>query len=271
MFPNNLLCQININGIITDLNNKPVEFLEVQLQNKDSIIFKSTLTNIYGDFKVTVEKGDYSLLIRQLGKILKTQKIIVMQDSDLGIIQVAENQQKLNEVTVVANKKLIERKVDRIVFNFENSISANIGDAIDALKITPNIRVTTEQVSMIGKSNMAVMINDKIINLSGDDLINFLRTIASDNIKSIEVITNPPAKYDAEGNSGLINIKLKKIKADSWNSTINSGYKRNTYSTGNIGGTYSFQKNKISLVVNTNYSNGAIQGIENSKIIIVVR
>ncbi len=265
-FPSKLLSQVNISGQITDKSNKSIEFIEVQLQNKDSIIVKSELTNIDGKFTIVSEKGQYQLLIKQLGKILQRQKVNADQDTYVGVIQVSENQQQLKEVVVNSKKKLIERKVDRLIFNVENSVSASGGDAIDALKITPNIKVKNDEISMIGKSSMGVMIDDKIMKLSGEDLINFLKTISTDNIKSIEVITNPPAKYEAEGNSGLINIKLKKAKKDSWSATLNSAFKQSTYSTGNIGGSFNYQKNKISLIANTNYSNGSIQGIENSKI-----
>ena len=204
-----LFSQVNIGGQIKDKDNKSIEFLEVQLQNKDSIIVKSELTDVDGKFKIIAEKGEYHLLIKQLGKILQKQKVSANQDIDIGVIQVVVNQQQLQKVLITSKKKLIDRKVDRLVFNVENSISSAGGDAIDALKITPNIRVQNDKISMIGRSGMGIMVDDKLIQLSGDDLINFLKTISSDNIKSIEVITTPPAKYSAEGNSGLVNIKLK--------------------------------------------------------------
>lgn len=156
--------------------------------------------------------------------------------------------------------------MDRLIFNVENSISPPGGDAIDALKVTPSIRVQNDMITMIGKSGMSVMVDDKLIQLSGDDLVNFLKTISSDNIKNIEVITTPPAKYSVEGNSGLVNIKLKKAKKDSWNASINSAYRQATYVTGSIGGNFNYQKNKISIFSNLNYSNGASAPVETSKI-----
>ncbi|NAW51840.1 hypothetical protein GNY06_10860 [Elizabethkingia argentiflava] len=115
---------------------------------------------------------------------------------------------QIEEVEIIAKKKLIERKIDRLVFNVENSISAAGGDAMQALSLMPGVRVIDEKISVVGKNNVSVMVNDRIIPLSGDDLTNFLKTISSDNIKSIEIITTPPAKYDAEGNGGLINIEV---------------------------------------------------------------
>ena len=267
LFSSNLFSQINISGQIKNQDDKSIEFLEIQLQNKDSIIVKSELTNFDGKFIITAEKGEYKLLIKQFGKTLQNKIINADQNINIGIIQVTNDQQQLKEVIIKSRKKIIERKVDRLVFNIENSISSSGGDAIDALKITPSIRVQNETINMIGKNGMSVMIDDKIIQLSGADLINFLKTIKSDDIKNIEVISNPPAKYDAEGNSGLINIKLKKTKLDSWNATLNSTYKQTTYPSDSNGGSYNYQKNKLSFYTNINYVNGSKKGVEEEKII----
>lgn len=183
----------------------------------------------------------------------------IAQDSIKSIVE-----KQIQEVEIVAKKKLIERKVDRLVFNVENSISATGGDALDALKITPGIRVQNNQVSMIGKSGMGVMVDDKLIQLSGDDLVNYLKTIPSDNIKNIEVITTPPAKYDAQGNSGIINIRLKRAKHNSWNSSIRSTYTQTTYPAGSLGGSFNYNKNKISIESDLGYTNGSISPTYNT-------
>jgi outer membrane receptor protein involved in Fe transport len=262
--PNQLFSQINISGQIVNQNNKPVELIEIQLQNKDSVLVKSELTNTEGKFAITIEKGEYLLFVKQLGTVLYRQKINVDQDHYLGEIRIIENQQQLEEVVITKKKKLIERKVDRLIFNVENSISASGGDAIDALKLTPRVKVQNEQISMIGKSGMLVMIDDRLIQLSGDDLINYLKTLKADDIKSIEVITNPPAKYNAEGNSGLINIKFKKAKNDAWNASVRTLYQQASYPTGVIGTGYNLQKNKITLITNFTYSDGSNAPFESS-------
>lgn len=128
---------------------------------------KVNLQNAEGKFIIETEKGEYSLLVRQLGVIYHKQKINVNQDTYIGIINITEkNEQQLQEV-VITSKKLIEKKVDRLVFNVENGISASGSDAIDALKLTPRVKVQNEQISMIGKSGMLIMIDDRIIQLSG--------------------------------------------------------------------------------------------------------
>lgn len=266
LLQNQVFSQIKISGEIKDEKNNPIEFIEIQLQNKDSIIFKSELTNDKGKFMIETEKGEYTLLIRQLGVIYHKQKVNATQDTYIGIIKIIEKQQLLQEVVITSKKKLIERKVDRLIFNVENSISASGGDAIDALKVTPRVKVKNDNISMIGKNNMSVMIDDKLILLTGDELINFLKSIPSDNIKGIEVITTPPAKYDAEGNSGLINIKLKKTKLNQWNASIRSSYIQSTYPKGSFGGNFDYQKNKFSLYSNFNFVNGSNAPVETNKI-----
>ncbi len=130
-------------------------------------------------------------------------------------------------------------------------------DAVEVLAYAPRLRVENEQISMIGKSQMRVMINDKDLNLDGDALITYLRSIPSDNIDKIEIITTPPAKYDAQGNSGIINIVLKKSKQEQWNATVRSSYLQTTYSGYGIGGGYAMQKGKYTLSADINQAGGA--------------
>jgi outer membrane receptor protein involved in Fe transport len=155
---------------------------------------------------------------------------------------------QIEAVEIKAKKKLIERKIDRLVFNVDQSIAAAGGDALDALKQTPGLRVQNNQIAMVGKSNMAVFVDDKRVMLSGEDLMNYLRSIASDNIKSIEVITTPPAKYDAEGNSGILNIKLKKARKDYWSTTLRASASQATYLSGRTGLNVAYQQGKFGVL-----------------------
>lgn len=127
---------------------------------------------------------------------------------------------KIEEVSVTGRKKIFEKKVDRTVFNVENSVASQGMDAVEALKKTPMVRATDDALSIAGKNSVQVMVNDRLLNLSGQELINYLKTLRSDDIAKIEVITTPPAKYDANGKSGLINIVLKKNVNLGWNGTL---------------------------------------------------
>lgn len=238
--------QVQLSGKIVQPNQVAVALAEVQLTNKDSISTNSKLTNHQGLFVMAIEKGTYRLKVLQLGVIRYQKTIELNSDTNLGNITITEEKQ-LQEVVVTNQKKLIDRKIDKLVFNVENSISTKGGTAIDALKLTPKIKVQHNKIEMIGKSKMSVMIDDKFMQISGDDLIIFLNSISADNIKSIEVIATPPAKYDAEGNSGIVNIKLKKAKKDNWSSTIRNATTKASYWQQTNGINFMYQKNKWSL------------------------
>jgi len=130
-----LFAQIKITGKVVSSVNAPIEFAEVILITKDSIAIKSELTNERGAFLFEAKSGWYEIQMRQTNKILFSKALDLNADLDLGLIQV-NNINHLESVIVEGKKKLIERKVDRLIFNVENSISATGGDALDALNIT---------------------------------------------------------------------------------------------------------------------------------------
>ncbi|POR21323.1 hypothetical protein BWK58_12560 [Flavobacterium columnare] len=257
--------QFVITGKLMKENNQPITMAEVILLTSENKAIISQLINEQGDFKLISEKGNYTIQIKQLETILIEKSIKLDQDINLGILY-PEITKKLNEVSIITPKKIIERKVDRVVFNVQNSTRAASGDALEALKVTPGIQVQNDGITMIGKSRMGLMIDGRLMQLSGDDLTNYLKTISADNIKSIEVITTPPAKYSAEGNSGLVNIILKKTKNDNWNASIRTNFRQSSFTTGGLGTTFTYKKNKNSFVISTLYSNGSYKGIENSTI-----
>lgn len=256
--------QFNISGEVHE-DDIPFTYLEVVLYDANQRALTSVFTDEKGFFIFKVEKGNYILEGRILGKILFKKIFQVDENVNLGKIQV-ESTQELEGVIVTARKNLIERKIDRLVFNVENAVSVTGGNALDALKITPRIKVVNDQISMIGKGGMMVMINERPLQLSGDDLSNFLKTLNAEDIKNIEVINNPPSKYSAEGNSGIINIVTKKGKNDAWNASIRTIYQQATYATGNTGGSFNVQHRKIEFNSNITYANGSNAPDETSKI-----
>lgn len=251
-----LYAQFNIKGQILDAESKTLEFVEIIVLNSDSSAIASELTELDGSFNIpNIEKGNYDIIIRSFSGILNTQAVLVEKDIDLGIITV-NDVVVLKEVVITSQKPLIERKVDRTVFNVGSSALATGGDALDALRVTPGVSVQNDAISIIGKSSMAVMVDGRLLQLSGEDLLNYLQSISSDDIKSIEVITTPPAKYEAEGNSGLINIKLKKGKNNSWGNSIRTSYIQTTYPAGSLGNSFYYNKNKLSLSANVDAKKG---------------
>ena len=251
----NANCQKTLSGKLLNQNKKPIEFAEVLLTTATNKIISNQLSTENGSFSFSVSNGNYILKVNQANYEIYTATVEVLSDIDLGEIIIIEKVNELNEINIVTKKKLIERKVDRLVFNVANSIGATGGDAVDALKLTPSIRILNDKIVMIGKSGMAVMVDDRVIDLSGADLVNYLRTIPSDNIAKIEVISTPPAKYQAAGNSGLINIKLKKVKKNSWNSSIGTSLVQRSLFGGNIQGDFNYNKDKMSFQSSINVGN----------------
>lgn len=264
LFSTALFSQIKITGRVVTKENIPSAFIEAVLVNKDSLAVKSELTNEKGTFFFDVASGFYTLQIRQNAKIVASQNFQLITDKDLGQISVGDAVELESVVIEGVRKKLIERKIDRVVFNLENSISSSGGNALSALSVTPGVRVQNENISIIGKSTLAVLVDDKIVQLSGDDLANYLKTIPSDAIQKIEVITTPPAKYEAEGNSGLVNIVMKKAKENSWNALVQSTYIQKTYAGQATMGSFNYNKDKLSFSSVINYRD-ATDAFENKQ------
>ncbi|CDN74460.1 outer membrane beta-barrel family protein [Elizabethkingia anophelis] len=177
--------------------------------------------------------------------------------------------QTVKAVTIQAKKKLIERKADRLVFNVEASMASQGMDAVETLSNVPMMKVDENKglISIVGKSSVSVMINGRMLNLSGDALMSYLKTIRSENILKVEVITTPPAKYEAQGNSGLINIVLKKNPNMGFSGNVGLTFVQRTYSGALGNGTLNYQTSKFSMSLKGNYTNTAKRSEENYDII----
>ena len=246
-----------INGKVVDDKNHPIEFSNVILKDQNNKIVKGTITDTSGTFKLKAMKGAYVLNISFLGYEDFSKEIMIDKNQDLGIITLSESENNLGEIVVTVEKPVIEKKVDRLVFNVENSITASGGNALDALRKTPGVTVKDDKIEMIGKGSVAVLMDDRIVQLSGEELVNFLRSIPSDDLKRIEVITTPPAKYDAEGSGGLINIQYKKGRRNAWNNSTRVAYTQATFPSYSLGNTFSYNKNKLRVLISADAKKGS--------------
>jgi hypothetical protein len=248
--------QYSITGQIVQKDKTINSFTEALLIDKNSVAIVSTVLDDDGKFVLDVEKqGEYNFVVKFLDHILYEKIIQVSSNLNLGTIEV-ENTITLQEVVITNKKKLVEKKIDRLIFNVENTIATTGGDALDALKITPGVKVQNDNVSMIGKSSVSVLVDDKLIQLKQAELTDFLKSLSADNIKSIEVITTPPAKYDAVGNSGIINIKTKTAKKDSWNANIGASYLQRSRPDGSAFGNFNFNSRKWTISTSISSRNG---------------
>ncbi|MBB6333184.1 outer membrane receptor protein involved in Fe transport [Chryseobacterium sediminis] len=179
------------------------------------------------------------------------------------------NVNKIEAVTVNGKKVLVERKVDRLVYNVQNSMLSQGSSGTEVLAGTPLLQVDENKglLSIVGKNGVSVMVNDRMLNLSGAELINYLRNLRSENILKIEVITTPPAKYEAQGNSGIINIVLKKNQNLGWSGYLNTNYAQKTYAAFSTVTGINYQSEKMKASVKIQGYDGDKRSVENYKII----
>ena len=217
------------------------------------------------------ENGNYILKLIRDGEEVSRRDISVQGDVKQDFFLEKKVEKQIEGVTLTARKKLIERKADRLVFNVANSVASQGMDGADAMATTPLVKVDDNSgVSIAGKSGVAIMINERILNLSGAELVTYLKSLRSENIEKIEVITTPPAKYEVQGNSGLINIVLKKNQNLGWSGSITTTLQQQTYTGTSNSATINYQNEKMrsSLKLRQNksekysYENYRIEGAE---------
>lgn len=193
------------------------------------------------------------------------KEIVIEKDSDLGIIILKESTSNLVEVVIQSKKKTVEQKTDRLVYNLENNVTTVGGDALSAINTTPGVVVKNDMITILGKGTSRVMIDGRIIELAGEELNNFLKSISAADIKNIEIISNPPAKYDAEGTGGLINIIMKKGVRDSWKNTITASYDQNKFGIYTVRDNFFYNKNKFRFSASVNAKTGYLNATDDLK------
>ncbi len=256
--------QFILSGRVTDESFKSLPFITVKISDSKNQI-RYTQTDSLGTYQFKLPSGKYSAAFSAIN-FESVNRLVTITGNTVINVQLQRAPAILTDVQVSAKKALIEKKIDRTVFNVENSISAIGTDALELLSKVPGVRVLNDKVSLVGKGEVNVMINDKLVPLSADELSDYLKSILSDNIAKIEVITNPPAKYDAQGNNGLINIVLKKVNAEGFKGSVNSAATKASYFTASAGGNLSYRKNKITLSSNFNIRKGSIVPYEQSDV-----
>lgn len=215
--------------IIDSAATAAVEYANISLINTDTKKpVDGTIADDKGKFSLTkIAAGNYKLVISFIGFETKTVGNIVVEkskDVDLGVVKLATLSKMLEGVTVTAEKSLIEEKVDRLVYNAEKDLLAKGGDATDILKKVPMLSVDLDgNVSLRGTTNIKVLINNKPSTIVASSIADALKMIPADLIKTVEVITSPSAKYDAEGSAGIINIITKKSSIEGLTLNLDSG------------------------------------------------
>lgn len=217
-----------ITGTITDASTKEaVEFATIALVTADGKTIDGTVADLKGKFTLNkVPSGKHTLVISFVGFESKSVEVEISDRRntiDIGTIALAAETKILNEVVVEGQRSLVEERVDRTIYNAENDNTTQGGDATDVLKRVPMLTVDFEgNVSLRGSQNVMVLINNKPSTIMASSVADALKQIPAEQIKSVEVITSPAAKYDAEGTGGIINIITKKTTLEGATMNINS-------------------------------------------------
>ncbi len=244
-----------IKGKVLQHNGRGAPYSTILLLKRDSLI-TSAVSDTTGTYYLNAPRGNYDIVASYIGSNKTITDLIIQNDTIINLTLNPINENILSEVVVLRKKDLIERKIDRVVFNVENSISLIGGNALDAVAKSPGVQINhNNDIGIVGKSSAKIMVNDKLIRLSGEDLASYLKSIPTDQILKIEIITNPPSKYDAEGNSGLINIVTKNRKNEGWFGNITAGTIIRHYVSENLGGTFTYSRNKLTINLGLNARN----------------
>lgn len=234
----------------------PLAWENIIILTPEGKIVGGTTSTEDGTFEINISKGFSKIKISPIGLIEFEKEISIEKDTDLGLILLTKKTTDLNEVVVKTKKRIIEQKIDRLIYNIENNVSTIGGDALSAINTAPGVVVQTNTINILGKGSSRVMIDGRVIELSGEELNGFLKSISASDIKNIEIITTPPAKYDANGTGGLININLKKGARDSWKNATTLSYDQNKYGVYTLRDNFFYNKNKFRFSVSGNAKSG---------------
>jgi iron complex outermembrane recepter protein len=242
--------------IINSVDKKPVEFATVSVFKDDSVLVTGTITGQTGTFEIPgLRYGRYKIKIDFLGfqTIYKDSVSITPQSNEvnMGQIKLAPNSKLLNEFTITGEKELMQLNIEKKVFNVEKSIVSEGGSATDLLQQIPSVTVDIDgNINMRGSGNITVLIDGKPSGLTGSDRNAVLSQLPANSIESVEIISNPSAKYDPDGMSGIINIILKKNKRQGKNGNISVGAgTRDKYN-----GSFNYNQRTSKLNIFTGYS-----------------
>lgn len=248
-----------VRGTITNQKGEPVPYANVALLSPEGALLEGAISDESGSFTITSSKsGRVKLVASSLGYKTYTSEAFGLdanQDKDFGTLLLEDELTGLDEVTVKASRPQIIIEPDKTIVNVAGTVMAEGANALDVLGRSPGVFVNSEgTINLNGRSGVTVMINDRPTYMSATDLTSFLRSMPADNIKSIEVITSPSARFDAEGAAGVINIQLKKNTVDGLFGNVLIGGQYNGLAAPTSGLTLNVKKGKWTSNGTLNYS-----------------
>ncbi|HZV69118.1 MAG TPA: TonB-dependent receptor [Saprospiraceae bacterium] len=251
-----------LKGKVLDENNDPISFANITMFNAtDSSMAKAGYSQEDGSFLFThILPGNYYINISFVGfdtYVLPVLEIAADNILEVDNIKMLPFTTELGEVVVAASKPLVEVKPDKTVFNVEGSVNAIGNNGLELLRKAPGVVVdNNDRLMLIGKSGVKVYIDGRQSILSGDDLSNYLKSLQSSQIEAIEIITQPSSRYEADGNAGIINIRLIKDKSLGTNANVSLGYSQATHGRFNGNLSLNNRTKLVNVYGNYNYANG---------------
>lgn len=249
-----------LTGIVRDPAGTTVEFATIALHRaSDSVVVKTEFSDATGAFRFEqLPAGNYFVSASQVGfeRVQTAPFVVSSTDQTLAPIQLKSSAKtQLKEVTVQARKPLFERETDRIVVNVEGSTLSAGATSLEILSRSPGVTVDqNDNLALRGRQGVLVLIDGKRVPMTGAELGEMLRALPANSIEKIELITNPPAKYDAAGSAGIIAIKLKKDGRQGTNGSVNTSYGYGKYGKFTSGLSLNHRHKKLNIFGNYTYS-----------------
>lgn len=243
----------SIKGQLKSSSGEAIAFANLALFNSaDSSLYKAGISNESGLFELKgLGSGNYFLKALYLGFDDLYQNAITLSENqqlDLGVLKFSSANLELAEATVTASRVMVEIKPDRTVFNVTGTINSTGSDAITLLRKAPSVTVdNNDNISVLGRSGVLLYVDGKRLPLTGQDLTNYLQSLPAEQIDRIEIITNPGARYEAEGNAGIIDIRLKKDEKQGANGSLNSTVSQGRYFRSNLSGSGNYRKKNFNV------------------------
>lgn len=255
----NTVVNVLIKGqVIDSLTNETIPYATIKLTGKDTpgVLLKVVAGDENGNFELSVhQKGEYILSVEYIGKntLFKPLNVEDIKNIDLGKVYVADNTQLLSEVVVSIQKPLVKVDLDKIIYNIEDDPESKTNNVLEMLKKVPMVTVDGEEnIQLKGSSNFKIYMNGKPSNMITNNPKEVLRGMPANTVKDIQVITDPGAKYDAEGVAGIINIITQKnTSMGGYTATINGNV--DDYGGYGLGPYLMFKYGKIGFTGSYNY------------------